>query len=348
MRFTFLALTIAELFSFTLKAQYSCKTSHVNPTFFLREVDSLRKKMQYNDIETLLKNRIESDSVKFWHYYQLACVRSQQGDTAEPFRLLYKHIDLKVYADDILTDTDFEPLQNTQQWQKLRDTLYVCYLSKYPDIENKQLSLKLWLLGIDDQRTRTLKRNWKKPFPTIGSKEWSLLNKVFLKETKERANFIMEFVRDDQWPTYSMVGAEASEAAMLIIQHCGNNRYLKKSLPLLKVAAEKGEVSKIMYANMLDRYLIQSNKRQIYGTQIIGEGSYSTGSMIMFFPPIEDEANVNIRRVAMGMESIEEWAQSMGFTYQYKSDNENKRYFKAYREARRNGHLIKSIGVSQK
>lgn len=346
MRLTFFVLSIAELLSFTLKAQYSCKTSHVNPTFFLREVDSLRKKMRYNDIETLLKNRIESDSVKFWHYYQLACSLSQQGDTVEPFQLLYKHIDLKVYADDILTDTDLEPLHNTQQWQKLRDTLYICYLSKYPDIENKQLSLKLWLLGIEDQRTRTLKRNWKKPFPTIGSKEWNVLNKIFLKETKERANFIMEFVDSGVWPTYSMVGTEASDAAMLIIQHCGNNRYLKKSLSLLKVAAEKGESSKIMYANMLDRYLINSNKRQVYGTQIIGEGSYSTGSMIMFFPPIEDEANVNIRRTAMGMETIEEWAQSMGFTYHYKSGNEKKRYFKAYREARRNGHRKKTIGTS--
>ncbi|MGE0078115.1 MAG: DUF6624 domain-containing protein [Bacteroidales bacterium] len=340
LKFVFILYVLIFLFDFNMFSQSTCKIFRLNPIFFLREVDSLRNAQKYDEIEKLLYDRIKSDSVKLWHYYQLACIRSLQHDTIAPFQLLSKHIDLKVYADDILTDTDFEPLHKTLQWKKLRDTLCYCYLLKYPNISDRELSLALWLQGIEDQRMRTLKQNWKKPTPQSGSKEWEAMNKAFRKKTQERANFVMEYVNRGIWPTYSMVGEDAGNAAMLIIQHCERNSYLKKTLPLLKVAAEQGEASKIMYVNMLDRYLLHKNKRQIYGTQIIGERNSKTGSLVMFFSPIEDESNVNERRAAMNMEPIEEWAKAMGFTYLYRPTSKRLFYFKAYRDARKNGQHI--------
>ena len=53
--------------------------------------------------------------------------------------------------------------------------------------------------------------------------------------------------------------------------------------------------------------LMEKGKKQKYGTQLI---SYNDGPLRLH--PIEDEANVNKRRAAMGMGTIEEYLKQFG------------------------------------
>jgi len=249
----------------------------------------------------------------------LACYYSLKGDNEHAFRNLYKAIKLKADGKDILTDTDFENIHPTQQWQRVVDTLEQIYLSQYPEISNKALSVELWHMYIEDQRYRTLGKNYKKPKPEFRSPAQIEFNKKQQAMIKARKKRLKKIIRKHGWPGHSMVGKEGSEAVFLIIQHA-ESKYLKKYLPLLKEAAFAGEASKKHYAMMYDRYLTRQGKKQVYGTQFtrdfIGlneDGSPKFGKLV--FHPIAEPETVNNRRAKMGMITVEEAAKKMGIEY---------------------------------
>src|SRR5215475_10415009 len=96
-----------------------------------------------------------------------------------------------------------------------------------------------------------------------------------------------EIIAKYGWPGKSLVGAEASLAAFLIIQHA-NYQYQKKYFPLIKEAMKKGEVRPQDMALLEDRILMREGKKQIYGSQL--RRNQTTGKLEMW--PVEDEENL--------------------------------------------------------
>jgi hypothetical protein len=308
-------------------AQSECKVKYyINPKDFLLETKHLRQEQKYDDIIDIIEKKIV-DSMETWHYYQLACMYALKGDTVLPFQYIYEHIDLNEFAKDILTDSDLEYLYFTSQWQKLKDTMINLYLAKYPDITDKELSVQLWLMGIEDQRYRTLSIN-EKSWWLFPEKEPSKIEREQeRKETESHRKFIAELLEKKIFPTYSMVGEEASNAAILIIQHGQGNKLLEKAVPLLEQPAKQQQINISYYALMIDRYLLQSRKKQRYGTQYWVSIKKDTNGYYVhvsdyFFSPIEDEKNVNIRRKEVGLNTLEEMAEGLGTTYQYNPEND--------------------------
>ncbi len=82
-----------------------------------------------------------------------------------------------------------------------------------------------------------------------------------------------------------------------------------------------------MYAWIIDRYLMNKNKKQVYGTQFyaigkIENGVYKRGKSILW--PIEDEKNVNSRRKEIGINiTIEEDIKRQGIEYIYTPEYED-------------------------
>ena len=66
------------------------------------------------------------------------------------------------------------------------------------------------------------------------------------------------------YPGKTLVGAPANEAAFYVIQHSSS---IPQYLPLIKQAADQGELPFRLYAMMLDRQLMHLGKPQVYGTQ---------------------------------------------------------------------------------
>ncbi|MDR1183095.1 MAG: hypothetical protein LBL13_14095 [Bacteroidales bacterium] len=297
---------------------------YLNPPDFLHETQDLRKNKQYKEIENLVKRKMQ-DAIELWHYHQLACMRALQGDTVLPFEYLYNYIDFKTFAVDILTDTDLEILYSTNQWKKLKDSVYTTYLSQYSNIENKELSLKLWLFGIEDQRNRILARNNKKIF--VSQEEQKAYYEGISKNQEDAIRFVEKLINQKIFPSYSMVGEEASNAATLIIKHYAGKKTLKKALPLLKKNHKLKQVNPREYASIIDNYLLKQRKKNLYATGVwrynqINANGLPSPCSDYFFSPIKDEKNVNQRLKALGIESIEEFAASYGFTYQYNPEND--------------------------
>lgn len=117
------------------------------------------------------------------------------------------------------------------------------------------------------------------------------------------------------YPGKTLVGEPANKAAWYVIQH--SNR-IDQFLPQIKAAAEAGELPFRLYAMMLDRSLMQQDKPQMYGTQ--GMSFFmGTPKEVSLIWPIEDAANVDVRRQEAGFEqSLEAYGKDLfgpGFEY---------------------------------
>ena len=111
------------------------------------------------------------------------------------------------------------------------------------------------------------------------------------------------------YPGKTLVGTPANEAAFYVIQHSNS---ISQYLPLIKQAADQGELPFRLYAMMLDRQLMHLGQPQVYGTQGLNYNGQPP-----FIWPIEDAAHVNERRKKAGFAlSVEDNAQRMHIKYQ--------------------------------
>jgi hypothetical protein len=126
---------------------------------------------------------------------------------------------------------------------------------------------------------------------------------------EENTAWLESTVRHDGWPTISVVGEEASQAAWLLVQHADHKpEFQSKCLAMMKLLPE-GEIKLANIAYLEDRVRVAEGKSQLYGTQFYKEGDH-------FGPrPIEDEENLEARRASMGLETFEANKQRMIDTY---------------------------------
>ena len=111
------------------------------------------------------------------------------------------------------------------------------------------------------------------------------------------------------YPGKSLVGAPTNEAAWSVIQHAP--ALIPQYLPMMKMAAETGELPFSRYATMLDRQLVFENKEQLYGTQ-----AQNYNNQEWFIWPIQNPAQVNQRRKQAGFKTtVEESAVKLGTSY---------------------------------
>lgn len=107
------------------------------------------------------------------------------------------------------------------------------------------------------------------------------------------------------WPTISLVDKKASQGAWLLVQHADHDlKFQKKVLKLLEEIYSKNtkEIKSANIAYLIDRVSIHEKKPQIFGTQFIRKNDKEK------FKPfsIKDRKNVNKRRKAYGLPSLEE------------------------------------------
>ena len=106
------------------------------------------------------------------------------------------------------------------------------------------------------------------------------------------------------WPGWSLVGKDGALAAWVLIQHADLRPDLQEhGLALMRGAVEAGDADPGDVAYLIDRVLVAKGLPQIYGTQI---GAGPDGELAPR-TPIQDEANVDARRAAVGLGTLEEY-----------------------------------------
>ncbi|KAA2215459.1 DUF6624 domain-containing protein [Chryseobacterium sediminis] len=130
-------------------------------------------------------------------------------------------------------------------------------------------------------------------------KSWQLVAEHDSLNIQKIENIISKY----GYPGKILVGEPTNKAAWYVIQH---STKIGKYLPLIKEAGKKKEIPFTWVAMMEDRYLMNENKEQIYGTQGKGEMTKDKDGkevFISFVWPVKDLKNVNKRRKKAGFDS---------------------------------------------
>jgi hypothetical protein len=103
-------------------------------------------------------------------------------------------------------------------------------------------------------------------------------------------------------PTFAMVGMEAAKDFVVMVQHQSPD-FRTAVLPKLKANVDAGQAEPGMYAMVYDRTQRDQKRNQLYGESLeCASGKPLTEA------PIDDEANVNIRRATMGLMRVDLYA----------------------------------------
>lgn len=112
------------------------------------------------------------------------------------------------------------------------------------------------------------------------------------------------------FPGYRKVGADATAAAINLVQHADKDvAFMKQFLAGLKKAEETRDARKSDVAELTDRVLMAEGKKQLYGTMISVKGSKIAPVAV------EDPKNLDKRRAQMGLPPMEEYLERIKARY---------------------------------
>jgi hypothetical protein len=105
------------------------------------------------------------------------------------------------------------------------------------------------------------------------------------------------------WFDISRYGAEASQAAWLIVQHSDHDpAWQEQVLAALGPRVARGDMQRSYYAYLVDRVAVNAGRPQTYGTQGRCQGR---GNLEL--RPVIDRDNLDRRRAEMGLDSIADY-----------------------------------------
>lgn len=110
----------------------------------------------------------------------------------------------------------------------------------------------------------------------------------------------LETLLGGTWPAAADVGDDGQTAAWRIVQHAiGQPEFQRRYLAAVKRAVSEGQAPGWQVAMLEDRVRFFEGRLQIYGTQFDWDDSGEMSPL-----PIDDPANVDARRAAVGMEPL--------------------------------------------
>ncbi len=110
-------------------------------------------------------------------------------------------------------------------------------------------------------------------------------------------------IAEHGWPGHRLAGRDGADAAWILVQHADADlAFQKDCLAKLEAAVAAGDADPDDHAYLFDRIAVAENRPQRFGTQFGGDGEPL---------PIEDEANVDVRRAAVGMITLAEYREAM-------------------------------------
>ncbi|GAB3809004.1 hypothetical protein GCM10028819_49250 [Spirosoma humi] len=205
------------------------------------------------------------------------------------FTLLYACVPISSYGQ-----------QNARLKQEL-DSMYVL------DQRNREWLAKL---GNNQPFTDSLSAVYKTDRSKLASVLWAEQTKIDTTNLNRAEAILKQY----GYPGKSLVGTPANQAIFYIIQHSSK---IETYLPIIKKAADQGELPFSQYAMMLDRSLMNRSKPQIYGTQVTCRPMKTTKQSRCFVWPIANVKTVNQRRKEAGFElSVEENATRLNAAYE--------------------------------
>ncbi len=173
---------------------------------------------------------------------------------------------------------------------------------------NKELAARLDTIYHEDQSGRLKLDSLQKQFGWKSEQVQSLLPTMMIQDSINLVK-VKNIIDTYGWLGPDEVGKQGAKTIFLVIQHADSLTQVTY-FPLMQEAVKKGKAQPQDLALLEDRILTDQGKEQIYGSQV----RTNEAGKFEFFP-IKDEANVNKRRAAVGLQPLEEYAKHFGIIY---------------------------------
>lgn len=281
------------------------------------EANQLYEAKDYKRSTDLYDKAFKMESKNPSHLYNGACASSLAGDTTNAFKWLNLSIENGwTNLRHLKSDTDLDNLHSKKEWGKTIEKLE----KKLELVEanyDKPLQAELLTILEEDQKYRKQIHETLKKY-SDDSKEMQDLWKVTLQKDSINLLRVKKILDEKGWVGKDKVGAQASNAIFLVIQH-SDLETQKKYLPMMKEAVAKGNASAGSLALLIDRIEIREGRKQIYGSQIGTNPDNSTPYVL----PLIDPDNVDKRRAEVGLGPISDYVKTWNLVWdveKYKSE----------------------------
>ena len=242
-------------------------------------------------------------------FYNAACSWSQAGNATKAFQ----YLDRATMAGwenvaHAKQDGDLTRLHTDKRWQPMITKLEAS-VARMEASYNQPLKKELDAIYASDQGGRQKHEGIARQYGNDSPEMRALWQEMRLTDSLNLRK-ITALLDSHGWPTKAEVGNMGTQTVFLVVQH-SNLPTMQKYFPMAQQAAEQGNLAKSALALMQDRLLMWQGKPQIYGSQLTQDNK--TNKMV--FHPIEDEAHVDERRAAIGMEPLASYAKRFGLDY---------------------------------
>jgi len=230
--------------------------------------------------------------------YDAACAASLVGEKAEALTWLERSADAGfAEVEHMKRDSDLASVREEPGFARVVERV-AANDAKRNAAQKPELRDELLRMVEEDQAVR-------RAAGAAGFKDAAANERMKATDVKNTAR-MKEIIAQEGWPTKTLVGERASNAAWLLVQHADlDPAFQRQCLPLLEKTVAAGEGSAKELAYLTDRVLVAEGKPQRYGTQ------FHNVDGKLALRPIEDEANVDARRAAVGLEPLAEYIARM-------------------------------------
>lgn len=239
-----------------------------------------------------------------YYYYAYCFMKLNRVDQA--LKILEMGANSGLYyhtIEDFRSDTLFQKMYRyNRKWAQVGNRIEKNTYGHLKKIKiDSALVKNLVIRNVADQKYRGT-------FPGLISKEakdslWRIQKGI----DKDNQQWLAEEIDKNGWPGIYRAGEAGDNMAWLIVQHADNDTvFQKKCLEVLKLALLDNNTNIHNIAYLEDRIRINTNKKQLYGTQF--ENVLKDGKTIdLVLKPTEDPVCLNKRRAYMNLAPVEEY-----------------------------------------
>jgi hypothetical protein len=232
--------------------------------------------------------------------YNAVCVYTLTGHDEKAFQALGELAQSPRFTDSrsLLADSDLVLLHDDPRWLPFLHAMAFKDSVAQTKI-NKPLKLELDSIFDSDQYYRRLVEDVHRKYGD-NSPQMDSLEENMARADSQNLVRVSAILDKYGWLGFDVVGDKGSITLWGVVQHADEHPELqKKYLLLMRKAVADGVADKDFLAYLEDRVLVNESKPQLYGTQLVrnSQGIYEP-------KPIDDPAQVDIRRAAMGLEPL--------------------------------------------
>jgi len=230
--------------------------------------------------------------------YNAACCHARDGKPDRAFALLDRAVKGGIKdAEHMKVDPDLESLHGDARWAATIAAVAANVAKWEASIGAPELRKEILAMMAEDQKAR---------FAYIAKQDDKALGEAMKAIDQKTTARMKEIIAKHGWPGKKLVGDDGANAAWLLVQHADLDvAFQKECLALLEKALAAKDVDAQNYAYLYDRVAVAEKRPQRWGTQ------FRDGAP----QPIEDEANVDARRKAIGLGTMEQYKADMRRMY---------------------------------